>query len=68
MYFTRGGSEYRCIDNQFWPYVPLHIPAVEDGWKAMFEGIARYRESFSGGSALRGGLYRSVRSLSNAVT
>ena len=41
MYFTRGGSEYRCIDNQFWPYVPAHIPAVEDGWKAMFEGLDR---------------------------
>ncbi len=41
MYLTRGGSDFRCIDNQFWPYIPMSIPAVEQGWTATFAALDR---------------------------
>ena len=39
MYFTPGGSEPRCINNSFWPYVKARIPAVEEGWRVLFQGL-----------------------------
>jgi len=45
MYLTRGGSEFRCIDNQFWPYVPAVIPPVEEGWSATFTALDRMQET-----------------------
>lgn len=45
MYLTRGGSDFRCIDNQFWPYVPMTIPAVEEGWTATFTALDRMNET-----------------------
>jgi hypothetical protein len=45
MYLTRGGSDFRCIDNQFWPYVPMTIPAVEEGWKATFTALDRMNDT-----------------------
>jgi len=45
MYLTRGGSEFRCIDNQFWPYVPAIIPPVEEGWTATFTALDRMKET-----------------------
>jgi len=39
MYFTRGGSEPRCLNNSFWPYVEARIPAVEEGWRVLFDGL-----------------------------
>jgi hypothetical protein len=41
MYLTRGGSDFHCIDNQFWPYVPMSIPPVEQGWTATFTALDR---------------------------
>jgi len=39
MYATKGGSDYRCVDSQLWPYLPIPITAVEEGWKTMFRGL-----------------------------
>ena len=44
MYLTRGGSNFLCIDNQFWPYVPAKIPAVEEGWNATFTALDRMNQ------------------------
>ena len=41
MYLTRGGSDFRCVDNQLWPYLPTDVPAVEKGWQTMLAGLDR---------------------------
>ena len=41
MYATKGGSDYRCVDSQLWPYLPTPVAAVEEGWKTMFGGLDR---------------------------
>jgi hypothetical protein len=45
MYLTRGGSDFRCIDNQFWPYAEMKIPAVEEGWAATFTALDRMNDT-----------------------
>jgi len=41
MYATKGGSDYRCIDSQLWPYLTTPVAAVEEGWKTMIGGLDR---------------------------
>ena len=53
MYLTRGGTDFRCVDNQLWPYLPTNVPAVDEGWNTMFAGLDRlHRDVVSRGGKL----------------
>ncbi|PYR69717.1 MAG: hypothetical protein DMF88_05155 [Acidobacteria bacterium] len=56
MYLTPGGADVRCLNNSFWPYVKTRIPAVEEGWRSMFEGLDRLNRTVTrrGGTLLVG--------------
>src|SRR5439155_26652594 len=41
MYLITVGSDCRSVENQLWPYLPMTIPAVEQGWQTMLAGLDR---------------------------
>lgn len=51
MYLVSGKSDFRCIDDMYWPYLKTDIPAVEESWVLLFQGLDQmrsYTERFGG--------------------